>query len=536
MTTPMSAPANEQPATGASAAEGQAPLDVATVQMAPVPKAIATTLLMAATVLVVLDQTIATVALPHMQAALGATPDTISWVLTSYIVATAVATPLTGWMSGRFGRTRLFGVCVLGFTISSALCGLAVTLPMMVASRLAQGFFGAFLMPMSQSIIYDLNPPSQQVRAITIWGLGAMAGPMIGPVLGGYLTEMFNWRWVFFINVPIGIVAAIGIFALLPKFPSLARSFDHVGFILVAVALCSLQLALDRGTQQDWLDSTEIIIELGLCAAAFWMLIIHLRAARHPIISISLFRNRTFVVAMILAMTVIPTIIAATALLPSILQVLLGYPVTTAGEMLIPRSIALMVSLIAGGRLMSYLDARLIVSVGISFLAASLWMQSGFNLLMDPYYIIIAGVLQGLGAGLAATIVNYLAVSAVPVELRTEAAAMFGLFRSTGGAILITMSTALLARNIQINHEEIGAAISATNPNLLLAQSYGGTYFSERLAALADAEVTRQAMMVAYINDFWLMMWLMILMIPMVFLIKPLKRTRAGRPLMAAGE
>ncbi|RYD93912.1 MAG: MFS transporter, partial [Sphingomonadales bacterium] len=297
-----------------------------------------------------------------------------------------------------------------------------------------------------------------------------------------------------------------------------------------------LQLALDRGTQQDWLDSTEIVIELGLCAAAFWMLIIHLRAARHPIISVGLFRNRTFVVAMILAMTVIPTIIAATALLPSILQLLLGYPVTTAGEMLIPRSIALMFSLIAGGRLMKYLDARLIVSVGISFLALSLWMHSGFDLLMDPYYIIIAGVLQGLGAGLAATIVNYLAVSAVPVELRTEAAAMFGLFRSTGGAILITISTALLARNIQINHEEIGAAISATNPNLMLAQSYGGTYFSERIAALADAEVTRQAMMVAYINDFWLMMWLMILMIPVVFLIKPLKRMRGGRPLMAAGE
>jgi MFS transporter, DHA2 family, multidrug resistance protein len=497
--------------------------------MAPLPKAVATTLMMGATILVVLDQTIATVALPQMQAVLGATPDTVSWVLTAYIMATAVATPLTGWLTGRFDRSRLFGICVLGFTISSAVCGLAVTLPMMVAARVAQGAFGAFLMPMSQAFLYDINPPSLQVRAITIWGVGSMAGPLIGPVLGGYLTEMLNWRWVFFINVPIGLVAAVGIFATMPKFPSERRPFDHVGFIMIATALCALQLALDRGTQQDWFDSTEIIIELGICAATFWMLFFHLRSTPNPIVSISLFTRRTFSVTMILALTVMPSVIAATALMPSLLQVLLGYPVVTAGLLLIPRSITLTLGIIIGGRLMTIIDPRLQIIFGLVLVAISLWMQCGFDLAMDEHMVVITGLIQGLGAGLTMTIVNLAAVAGAPAALRTEAAALFGLFRSVGGALIISISTAVLARNIQVNHEELGAVIGS-NP-FRLSETLGGAYLSERIAALANAEVTRQAMMIAYIDDFWMLMWLMIAMIPLALLVEPI---RAGRTRLAA--
>jgi DHA2 family multidrug resistance protein len=503
------------------------------VQMAPVPKAVATTLMMAATILVVLDQTIATIALPQMQAALGATPDTISWVLSAYIMATAVATPLTGWLTGRFDRSRLFGVCVLGFTISSALCGMAVTLPMMVAARVAQGAFGAFLMPMSQAFLYDMNSPSLQVRAITLWGVGSMAGPMIGPVLGGYLTEWLNWRWVFFINVPIGLVAAVGIFATLPRFPSVRRAFDHAGFILIAIALCALQLALDRGTQQDWFDSTEIILELGICVAAFWMLFFHLRSAPSPIISITLFTRRTFSVAMLFALTVMPTVIAATALMPSLLQVLLGYPVVSAGLLLIPRSITLTLGIIIGGRLLKYVDARLQIACGLTLVAVSLWMQSGFDLVMDENLVIIAGLVQGLGAGMTMTIVNLAAIAGAPPALRSEAAALYSLFRSVGGALLISISTAVLARNIQVNHEELGAVIGGKP--FQLSETLGGAYLGERIAMLTDAEVTRQAMMIAYINDFWLMMWLMILMLPLALLINT-KPTLRAPPAMAAAD
>ena len=497
------------------------PEDQPLVYIAPFPRAVATILMITATILVVLDQTIAVVALPHMQAALGATPDTVSWVLTSYIIATAVATPMTGWLTGRFSRSRFFGFCVLGFTLSSAACGLSVSLPMMVAARIVQGFCGAFLMPLSQAFLYDMNPPSRQVRAITMWGVGSMAGPLIGPVLGGYLTDLLNWRWVFFINVPIGIVAAVGIFATLPEFPSVRRTFDHIGYAMIVVALCGLQLALDRGTQQDWFDSTEILIELGLSAAAFWMLFFHLRSARNPIISISLFGRRTFTVAMILASTVMPSVIAATALMPSLLQVLLGYPVVSAGLLLIPRSITLTFGIIIGGRLMKVIDLRAQIIAGLILVAISLWMQSGFNLTMDAHLVILTGLVQGLGAGLTMTVVNVAAVAGAPDALRAEAAAIFSLFRSTGGALMISITSAVLAHNIQVNHAELGALVSTANKPFLLSETMGGAYLSERIASLANAEVTRQAMMIAYVDDFWMLKWLMILLIPLALLVQP---------------
>jgi DHA2 family multidrug resistance protein len=506
--------------------------DKALVPMSPVAKAVATSLLMLAAVLVVLDQTIATVALPHMQAALGATPDTVSWVLTSYIIASAVAMPLTGWLTGRYSRSRMFGVCVIGFTISSAMCGLSVTLPMMVVSRLVQGTCGAFIMPLSQAFLYDMNPPSTQVRAVTIWGVGSMAGPLIGPVLGGYLTDMLNWRWVFFINVPIGIVTAAGIFATLPEFPSIRRAFDHVGFIMIAVALSTFQLALDRGTQQDWFDSTEIVIEVGVCLAAFWMLFFHLRSTPSPIISIGLFRRRTFTVAMILALTVMPSVIAATALMPSLLQVLLGYPVVTAGLLLVPRSATLTLGIILGGRLMNRVDLRAQVIFGLILVAVSLWMQSGFDLMMDANLVIVTGLIQGLGAGLTMTVVNVAAIAGAPAELRAEAAAVFSLFRGVGGAMMISITAAVLAHNIQVNHAELGALISTARKPFMSA-TMGGFYPAERIAGLANAEVTRQAMMIAFVDDFWMLKWLMILLIPLALLVEP-KLTRRGASESAA--
>ncbi|MET0375985.1 MAG: DHA2 family efflux MFS transporter permease subunit [Rhizorhabdus sp.] len=492
---------------------------MAAVPVAPIPKAIATALIMAATILVVLDQTIATVALPHMQAALGATPETINWVLTSYILATSVAIPLTGWLSGRVGRGRLFGICILGFTASSALCGLAVSLPMMVAARLAQGFFGAFLVPMSQSFLYDMNAPSQQMRAMTFWGVGVMVGPLAGPVLGGYLTETFDWRWVFFINVPIGLVAGLGILATMPVFPAVRRTFDHIGFILIVTALCALQLAVDRGSQQDWFESTEIVIECGISIAALWMLIFHLWHAREPIFSISLFRDRTFTVAMLLSLVVTPVMVAATALLPALLQTLLGYPVTLAGLLSLPRGIAMLGGIIIGGKMVRLIGARAQVTLGLIFTAFATWLQTRINLQMDSHLIVWAGLAQGFGAGIALTVINFLAVAHAPPALRTDAAVLYNLARNTGTSIMIAVFTALLARNIQVNHAEIGAAIGSTSLPFGLSQMAGGAYLTDRLAALVDAEVTRQAMMVAYIDDFWLMMWLTILVIPLALLL-----------------
>lgn len=504
--------------------------DQAIVRLDPLPKALATALIMAATVLVVLDQTIANVALPHMQAALGATPDSISWVLTSYILATAIATPLTGWLAGRIGRNRLFGIAIAGFTMSSAICGLSVSLPMMVAARLTQGFFGAFLLPMSQSFIYDMNKPSEQIRAMTIWGMGVMIAPVIGPALGGLLTEYLNWRWVFFINVPIGVLAAIGIFAIMPKFPSARRAFDHIGFILIALALGGLQLALDRGTQQDWLESSEIIIELGISAGAFWMLIFHLRHHPHPLIPIQLFQNRTFAGAMLLSLVVAPVVIAGSALLPPLIQVLLGYPVLDSGLLMMPRGIAMAISMVIGGKLMQHFDGRVVIGLGLMLIIWSLWIQTGFSLQMDSRLLIWSGIVQGAGSGLAITTINFVSVSTLPPALRTDGAACYSLVRSLGSSLMITFMTSMLARNMQINHAEVGSALHASSTPFLMPQMLGGSHSSDQIAAFANAEVTRQAMMIAYIDDFWLMMWLGVAAIPILFILSPV-RARKGQPM-----
>lgn len=503
--------------------------DRAAVHLEPAKKALATALIMAATVMVVLDQTIANVALPHMQAALGATPDSISWVLTSYILATAIGTPITGWLAGRLGRNRLFGIAIIGFTISSAVCGLAISLPMMVAARVFQGFFGAFLMPLSQSFMYDMNPPSQQLRALSIWGMGIMVAPVVGPVLGGFLTESFDWRWVFFINVPIGAVAAIGIFAVMPRFPVERRSFDITGFIIIALALIGLQLALDRGTQQDWLDSPEIIIELGISLSAFWVLIFHLKRQSHAIIPVQLFANRNFMGAMVLALVVMPIVVAGSALLPPLIQVLLGYPVIDAGLLTAPRGVGMVITLVLSARLMQRMDGRILIALGLAMIVWSLWIQTRFSLDMDSRLIILSGLLQGAGVGLTMSPTNYMSVATLPVLLRTDGAAVYSLVRSIGSSVMIALTSSLLARNIQVNHAEVGSSLHASSLPFMMSAMMGGTYATERVAAMADLEVNRQAMMIAYIDDFWLMMWLAAAAIPVVFLLNPIRAVKGEK-------
>ena len=316
----------------------------------PLRRRLITLVVMAATMIVVLDTTIANVALPHMQASLGANPESVAWVLTSYILATAIAMPTTGWLSDRLGRRTLFTGAVVGFTVASMLCGVAATLPAMVAFRFAQGIFGAYLSPMSQAIMYDINPPERHAQAMTIWGMVIMVGPIMGPVLGGWLTDNFNWRWVFYVNVPIGIAAATGAWLLLGDANRQRRRFDLTGFVLLALALGGFQLMLDRGSQLDWFEATEIWVELGVAVACLWMFAIHTATTRDALLPRSLFADRNFVTA-ILAITVIGGIlVAGAALVAPMLQRLFGYPVFDAGLLTAPRGLGTMAGmLLAGG-------------------------------------------------------------------------------------------------------------------------------------------------------------------------------------------
>ena len=295
---------------------------------------------MAAMIMVILDMTIANVALPHMQASLGAAQDTITWVLTSYIVAQAIATPITGWLSDNIGRKRLFAICVAGFVGSSALCGTAISLEEMVFFRILQGAFGAALAPLSQSVIMDINPRERQGQAMALWGAGIMIAPIIGPTIGAYLTDHFNWRWVFYINVPVGIAALTGVFLFMPDTIRRIRKFDFIGFGLLSVAVGSLQFMLDRGAELDWFSSTEVMVELGVSVAAAWMFMIHTATHKEPFLDKRLFMDRNFSAALVLIFVVGIVLLATMALLPPMLQNLFGYPIITVGLVLAPAASA----------------------------------------------------------------------------------------------------------------------------------------------------------------------------------------------------
>ena len=316
---------------------------------------------MLAVIMQVLDTTIANVALPSMQGSLGAAQDTINWVLTSYIVASAIVMPLTGWIADAIGRNRLFLISVAGFTLASCLCGLAGSLTQMVLFRVLQGVFGASLAPLSQAVLLDINPRERHGQAMALWGAGIMVAPVLGPTLGGWLTDSFDWRWVFYINVPLGLLAFLGIAFTMPASPRHSRSFDFVGFAFLGLFVGALQLMLDRGEQLDWFSSPEIIIEAALAAAALWCFVVHSATAEHPFIHPQIFRDRNYVAASIFSFAISVVLLATTALLPPLLQRIMGFPTVTTGLVLAPRGIGTMVSMLLVGRLLRFIDPRLII-------------------------------------------------------------------------------------------------------------------------------------------------------------------------------
>jgi DHA2 family multidrug resistance protein len=483
-----------------------------------------TFLIMAATLMVALDSTIANVALPHMQASLSATTESVSWVLTSYILASAIALPVTGFLSDRFGRRNLFTCAIVGFTISSAICGVAATLPLMVAARVMQGLFGACLMPMSQAIMYDINPPNKHVQAMTIWGMVVMVGPISGPVLGGWLTDNFDWRWVFFINLPIGIGAAIGSWIMLSNDVKPKRKFDLQGFIFLALALSGMQLMLDRGVTLDWFDAPEIWIELGIAVSAFWMFLVHTFTRKETILPRALFADRNFVTALLATVVIGGILVAGAALVAPMMQRLLGYPVLVAGLLTAPRGAGTMVGMLIAGRASKFLDPRVTILTGILLLVASLWMMTGFELSMDQSLVVSSGAIQGLGLGLVVLPLNLLAMTTLPAVLRTEAAAIYSLARSIGGSVAISVMTALIASNTQISHADLGTHVTPIRAPFLtvgLLERFGlqGTDAMQFI----DAEINRQAVMIAYIDDYWVMMWAAILIIPLIAILKRAK-------------
>jgi DHA2 family multidrug resistance protein len=485
---------------------------------------------MAASLLQILDTTIANVALPHMQSSLGATVDTITWVLTSYIIASAVALPVTGWLSDRIGARTLFIGSVAGFILASMLCGIATSLEEMVAFRALQGVAGAFIAPLSQSFMLDATRPSRHPQILAIWGMGIMIGPILGPILGGWLTETANWRWVFFVNLPVGIAALVLLITCLPNRPRHARRFDMLGFVLMALALAAFQLLLDRGAQVDWLAAGEIWVYLLVTLSATWMVVVHFATAPAPMFERALFADCNYAIALSFMVVIGVVMFAVMALLPPMLQNLFGYGVIDTGIVLMPRGVGILLSMQISGLLMRRgVDARPVVAGGFLICAFSLWQMSHWSLGVDEFHVIVSGLLQGLGMGLVFIPLQVSAFATLSPRLRTDGSSLLNLFRSLGASAGISLMTVLLARNIQTSHEDLGQHVTAATGSIIDFSSVDRfQVVGDTAMVLLNAEVTRQAAMIAYIDDFYLMMWITLAAAPLAFLMR--KNTAPAGP------
>lgn len=487
---------------------------------------------MLATIMQAIDSTIANVALPHMQGSMSATHDQAAWILTSYIVAAAVMTAPSGYLAVRFGRKQFFIVTVVGFTLTSMLCGMADSVTEMVIYRILQGAFGAGFVPLSQAVMLDTYPREKQGMAMSVWSMGIMLGPIIGPTLGGYLTEALDWRWVFYINLPIGIATLVGVVLFLPE--STERQhipFDWTGFVLLSIAVGATQLMLERGEAKDWFDSTEVVIEAVLAGLTLYLFIAHMFTARRkPFLEPALFADRNFVTGLIFIFVTGVLLMATMAILPQFLQQMLGYPVALAGEVLAPRGVGSMVGMLLAGRLLMRFDARYMVITGLGCCAAALWQMAHFSLETTQWQIVRSGFLQGFGMGLFIVPMSTLAYATLAPALRNEAASLFSLLRNIGGSVGISIVVGLLTTHTQFNHAELAERMTLLNPNLLAAQASGAIDL-QSAAGLAqlNMEITRQATTIAYLNDFIFLMVVALLAIPLLLLMrKPVLQAGSG--------
>jgi MFS transporter, DHA2 family, multidrug resistance protein len=495
----------------------------------PLNRPMITLSIMLATIMQTLDSTIANVALPHMQGTLSASQDQIAWVLTAYIVASAIATPLTGWVCDRFGQKRVFLASICGFTLASALCGMSNTLAEIVAARLLQGVFGAALVPLAQVVLMDINPREKQGQAMAVWGMGVMVGPILGPTLGGWLTDSYNWRWVFFINVPIGILAFYGMWRFIRPDPGpRSMRFDVFGFATLSVTLAALQLLLDRGQQNDWFSSTETWCEViaAVVAATYFVAHTVMTPAEKSFLDYRLLKNQNYVTGLLFIFIVGLVLYATRVLTPTMLENLLDYPVATTGLVTAPTGIGTMFAMLIAGRIIGKIDLRLILLVGFAITAFSLWQMTGYSLDLSKSDIVWPGLIQGIGTGLVFVPLSAATFATLSPDMRAHGTSLFSLVRNMGSSIGISLVQTLLTRNTVAAHaslvERVSSASSAWNNPAVAAA------FDVRTpagAALLDRAVTQQAAMIAYIDDFWFMLFLTLLVIPLLLLIRPPKHT-----------
>ena len=483
-----------------------------------------------------LDSTIANVALPYMQGSMAASADEITWVLTSYVIAAAIMTAPVGWMAVRYGRKRLFIICIAGFTITSMMCGAAQSLEQLVGFRLLQGMFGAALAPLSQATMLDIYPFSRRAQAMAIFSMGVTMGPMVGPTLGGYLTDMYSWRWVFYVNLPFGILSAVGLALFMPAAPARPNlRFSWYGFAALALGCGALQMMLDRGQTLDWFGSREIMVEAVLAGLGFYLFIVHMFTADKPFLSAGLFSDRNFAASMVMVFCVSSVMLATSALLAPYLQNLAGYPVYTAGWALAPRSIGTIASMWLASRLGMRVDQRKIMAVGLLILGWALWAMSDWTPDVTEAQMMLTLVAQGFSVGLVFNPMTVMAYTTLSPQLRGEGTAMQSLARNIGSAIGISVTSFSLTRSVQTTHADIAAGITPFDRVLQgnNAVSHALNPATRHGAALLDQMITHQAQIIAYNNDFRLMT---LTVVPPMLLLLIMRRHDRQPAAAAAGD
>ena len=485
-----------------------------------------------ATVLYAIDSTIVNVALPNIQGTLQATPDQAGWVVTSYIVVGAIVTPLAGWLGVRIGIRAVLGWSILGFTLGSMLCGVATTLAQMVVFRMVQGAFGAALVPLSQVALLQEFPRESHGRVMALWGMGVMVGPVIGPTLGGWLTDQVSWRWAFYINLPLGLLGWLALMASMPRGGGdRKRPFDTLGFVLLSVAIGCLQLMLDRGESQDWFSSTEIVAEAFVGAMAFYMFVVHSLSGREPFVDVHLFKDRNFTVSMLIMFVIGIAVISPAVLVPGFLEQVKGYTPTQAGWLMAARGAASILAMMLGVRLTARFGARPTMALGIALSSVSLLMMGQFGVDTQTDWFVLSSLLQGLGTPLTFMPLSLVAYATLPDRARTEAGVLLTLIRNVGSSVGISVVIALLARSAQANAGHLVEYFSVFD--LRRWAAVGQLPGPDAATVGLLGEIRRQALGIGYANDFLRLAVCTVVTLPCVWLLRT-PRTGARGAVSAA--
>lgn len=473
------------------------------------------------TFLYAMTVSIANVSLPQMQGALSATQDQIAWVVTFNIVATAIATPLSGWLVNRFGQRRLMVFCVIGFALSSLACGMATSLEALVLFRVLQGACGAPLVPISQAIILQTYPREQHGAATAIFGVGVVFGPIVGPVVGGYLSEMYNWRWVFYMILPFTALALIGVLAFIRDGARGERSrLDWTGFLALALGVACLQLMLDRGQRADWFESAEIIIYASLVCLSLYLFVVHCLTTDKPFLNPGLLRDRNYLIGLVVVLVFGMLNFTPITLLPALLQNVRGYPDSVIGFVLGSRGLGTLL----GFLIMVYaskLDPRIWLTVGFLMQAAAGWIMAQFDVNLTTADLFWAVFLQGLGVGLLWVPITIASFATLPPRLVPEGMAFFHLLRNVGSSVHISISVLLVIRMTTTNYASLTEHVSEHREDLDSPMVMGGwsTSTPESLAAISS-EIGRQASMIGYIDSFVFFVWTALAVLPLIALVR----------------